>query len=150
MCAKRRLRSAWTSANSGQSLRCPHDETLVSYPLSVQRKADLSFRSAHMSFCCFCHAAAHITKALMASGSFLFIPRTCNLDPYTFPKISAFFKNSDETKKLMNVTQQLVKKYIHMAAFQFGANVKKTIRIITLWSRTWTINGVGQPFHRKE
>ena len=54
MCAQRRLRSAWAS---------------FSYPLSVQRRlwsdgadgqADLSLRWAHMSFCWFCHEAAHL------------------------------------------------------------------------------------------
>ena len=28
MCAQWRLRSAWTSAQSDQSLRCPHEESL--------------------------------------------------------------------------------------------------------------------------
>ena len=28
VCAQRRLRSAWASAQSDQSLRCPHEETL--------------------------------------------------------------------------------------------------------------------------
>ena len=28
MCAQRRLRSAWASAQSDQSIRCPHEETL--------------------------------------------------------------------------------------------------------------------------
>ena len=28
MCAQRRLRSAWASAQSDQSLRCPHEETV--------------------------------------------------------------------------------------------------------------------------
>ena len=28
MCAQRRLRSAWASAQSDQSLRCPHEESL--------------------------------------------------------------------------------------------------------------------------
>ena len=28
MCAQRRLRSAWSSAQSDQSLRCPHEEIL--------------------------------------------------------------------------------------------------------------------------
>ena len=38
-CTQRRLRSAWASAQSDQSLRCPHEETLVlSYQLSVQRR----------------------------------------------------------------------------------------------------------------
>ena len=28
LCAKRRLRSAWASAQFDQSLRCPHEETM--------------------------------------------------------------------------------------------------------------------------
>ena len=31
ICAQRRQRSAWTSAQSDQSLRCPHEETLGSW-----------------------------------------------------------------------------------------------------------------------
>ena len=39
MYAQRRLRSAWASAWSDQSLRCPHEETLGPYyPLSAQRR----------------------------------------------------------------------------------------------------------------
>ena len=60
VCAQRRLRSAWASAQSDQSLRCPHEEYLVlSYPLSALRRlwsdwvdaqADLSLRWAHTHF----------------------------------------------------------------------------------------------------
>ena len=71
LCAQRRLRSAWASAQSYQSLRCTHEESLgFSYPLSVQRRppklsscvqrrlwsdwadaqADLSLRWAHSHF----------------------------------------------------------------------------------------------------
>ena len=39
VCAQRRLRSAWASAQSDQSLRCPHEESLgLSYPLSTQQR----------------------------------------------------------------------------------------------------------------
>ena len=70
LCTQRRLRSAWASAQSDQSLRCPHEETL-SYPLSalqrlwsawVDAQADLSLRWAHRSFCWFCHEAAQIVN----------------------------------------------------------------------------------------
>ena len=37
LCAQWNLRSAWASAQSDQSLRCPHAETL-SYPLCTQRR----------------------------------------------------------------------------------------------------------------
>ena len=39
MCAQQRLRSAWASAQSDESLRCPHEEAWVlSYQLSIQRR----------------------------------------------------------------------------------------------------------------
>ena len=57
LCAQRRLRSAWASAQSDQSLRCLHEAAWVLiYPLSAQRRlwsdwadaqADLSLRWAH-------------------------------------------------------------------------------------------------------
>ena len=70
MWAQRRLRSAWASAQSDQSIRCSHEETSspYSYLLSAQRRlwsdwadaqADLSLRWARMSVCWFCHAVAH-------------------------------------------------------------------------------------------
>ena len=62
LCAQRRLRSAWTSAQSDQSLRCPHEETLGPQLPIVMADAlvDLSLRWAHRSFCLFCSAAAHM------------------------------------------------------------------------------------------
>ena len=58
--AQRRLRSAWASAQSDQSLRCPRKESwFLSYPVSAQRRlwsdwadaeADLSLRWAHSHF----------------------------------------------------------------------------------------------------
>ena len=56
ICAQQRLRSAWTSAQSDQSLHCPHEDWVLSYPLSAQRRlrsawasaqADLSLHWAH-------------------------------------------------------------------------------------------------------
>ena len=38
MCAQRRLKSAWASAQSDQSLHCPLEERILSYPLSTQRR----------------------------------------------------------------------------------------------------------------
>ena len=60
--AQRRLRSAWASAQSDQSLRCSHEDVVLSYPLSAQRRlwsdwadaqADLSLRWAHSHFVVF-------------------------------------------------------------------------------------------------
>ena len=69
VCAQRRLRSAWASAQSDQSLRCPQEESLGPY-LPIQRnprlwsdwadaQADLSSLGTH-SFCWFCNVVAHI------------------------------------------------------------------------------------------
>ena len=59
MCTQPRLRSAWASAQSDHSLRCPHEESLGPYPLSTQwrlwavwadAQADPSLRWAHGHF----------------------------------------------------------------------------------------------------
>ena len=70
LCAQRKLRSAWASAQSDQRLCCPCEETwALNYLLSAQwrlwsdwadAQADLSLCWEHMSFCWFCCAAAHI------------------------------------------------------------------------------------------
>ena len=85
VCAKRTLRSAWASAQSDQRPRCPQEESLgpklpikraaktlirlggcPSYPPSL-----ISLRWAHMSFCWFCHDAAHLFQVeVIAPGSF--------------------------------------------------------------------------------
>ena len=84
MCAKRRLRSAWASAQSDQSLRCASDQPghlpslirifavhsrtqgffmRIAKTLSdwADARADQSLRWAHMPFCWFCHEAAHFS-----------------------------------------------------------------------------------------
>ena len=50
VCAQRRLRSAWASAQSDQSLRCPHEE---SYPLITQQRlwSDWTDAQADLSVC---------------------------------------------------------------------------------------------------
>ena len=60
VCAQRRLRSVWASAQSDQSLRCPHEESLGP-ELPIERtailrsdwadaQADLSLRWVHSHF----------------------------------------------------------------------------------------------------
>ena len=70
LCAQRRLRSAWASAQSDQSLRCPHEETMGSQ-LPIERRAKTLIRlggcpgwsefslGAH-TFCWFCQVEAHM------------------------------------------------------------------------------------------
>ena len=57
MCAQRRLRSAWASAQSDQSL-CPHEESLGP-ELHIQHTAKTD-QTGHMPFCRFCRALAQL------------------------------------------------------------------------------------------
>ena len=66
LCAQRGLRSAWASAQSDQSLRCPHEESLGPW-LHIERTAKTLIRLVGsesslgaQSLCWFCHVAAHI------------------------------------------------------------------------------------------
>ena len=70
MCAQQRLRSAWTSAQSDQSLRCPHEESLGPW-LPTERTAKTLIRLGGcpgwsesslggQSFCWFYHEGAHL------------------------------------------------------------------------------------------
>ena len=69
LCAQRRLRSAWASAQSDQSLRGHMKKAWVlSYPLSAQRRLIrlggcpgwYESSLGAQSLCWFCHVAAHI------------------------------------------------------------------------------------------
>ena len=70
LCTQRRLRSACSSAQSDQSLRCPHEESLGP-KLPIERTAKTLIRLGGcpgwsesslgaQSFCWFCHEAAHL------------------------------------------------------------------------------------------
>ena len=68
VCAQQRLRSAWASAQSDQSLRCLHEETLGPW-LPIERTVKTLIRlggcpgwseSSLGSFCWFCHVMAHM------------------------------------------------------------------------------------------
>ena len=56
VCAQRRLSSAWASAQSDQSLRCPHEETLGSL---IATLADAQADLGTQSLCWFCYVAAN-------------------------------------------------------------------------------------------
>ena len=57
-CAQRRLRSVWASAQSDQSLRCPHEETLGPHlPTECTAK---TLRWAQRPFCWFSHELAQM------------------------------------------------------------------------------------------
>ena len=65
MCAPRRLRSAWATAQSDQSSRAHNSKLSFLHADSedwsdwADAQADLSLRWAHMPFCRFCRALAH-------------------------------------------------------------------------------------------
>ena len=68
LCAQRRLCSALASAQSDQSSLCAQWVAKVPRLLHLESEdsdqvaqVDLSLRWATMSFCWFCHEAAHIT-----------------------------------------------------------------------------------------
>ena len=79
VCAQRSLRSAWASAQSDQSLRCPHEESL-SHKLPIEQTAKTLIRlggcpgwsesplGAH-SFCWFCHVVAQMDQILKIFNS---------------------------------------------------------------------------------
>ena len=68
MCAQQRLISACASAQSEQSLRCPHEDTRVScYPKCAEWRfwsdyADLNLHWAHMSEGTFPDVAVHMLR----------------------------------------------------------------------------------------
>ena len=50
LCARRRLRSAWESTQSDQSLRCPHEESLGPYlPIERTAKTDQTGRMSRLT-----------------------------------------------------------------------------------------------------
>ena len=70
VCAQRRLRSAWASAQSDQNLRCPQEESFGPY-LPIKRTVKTLIRLGGcpgwsesslgaQSLCWFCHEVAHI------------------------------------------------------------------------------------------
>ena len=77
LCAQRRLRSAWTFAQSDQNrLRwAAKDPSLSSCERRrlwsdwVDAQADLRLRWAHMAFCWFCHEASHIVFITVLQGA---------------------------------------------------------------------------------
>ena len=83
VCAQRRLRSAWASAQSDQSLPCQHKKAWVLiYPLRAQRilrsdwadaQADLSLRWAHSHFVGFVMSRLKWYFKLLSVLSFLFV-----------------------------------------------------------------------------
>ena len=99
---QRRLRSAWASAQSDQSLRCPHEECLVlSYPLSALRRlwsdwvdaqADLSLHWAH----------THSVGFVMSRLKLKFILSRCAND-------KSFIARKPEVHSILLVLKKLLK-----------------------------------------
>ena len=70
LCAQQNRRSAWASAQSDQSLRCPHEESLGPYlptERTVKTLIGLGCSASSLgaqSFCWFCHGAPQVSKLL--------------------------------------------------------------------------------------
>ena len=94
--AKRRLRSAWASTQSDQSLRCPHEESFGPWlPIERTAKTQISLGGgcpgwsesslgAH-SLCWFCHEAAQINFSVILPGELPFcLLFMCSTDHFGF------------------------------------------------------------------
>ena len=90
LCAQRRLRSAWVSAQSDQSLRCPHEESLGLYlPTECTAKTLIRLGGCPgwsksslgaQSFCWFSHEAAQFSliKQCKLTMDYWTKNKTCN------------------------------------------------------------------------
>ena len=124
--------SAWTSAQSDQSLRCPHKETLgLSYPLSAQRRlwsawasaqADLSLRWAHMPFCRFCHTPAHFISSPELSQDEL---------------LWSLFVRRPSVRPSVNIFKRLLwSPWANFAQISYGASLGWENEKLLKWSRS--------------
>ena len=109
LCAQWRLISAWASAQSDQSLHCPHEETLGPW-LSIECTAKTLIRLSGcpgwtesslgaQSLCWFCHVVAHIVWAnSKGCGETVWMHRlawtftVCWCDKYPFHMGGSFIK----------------------------------------------------------
>ena len=90
LCAQRRLRSAWASALSDQSLLCTQwvakDPSFLcadsedSDQTGQNAQADPSLHWAHMPFCWFCHEATHIKLNKIVSSRIFITEQLNSLD----------------------------------------------------------------------
>ena len=82
-CAQQRLRSAWASAQSDQSLRYPHEESLgPSLPIESTAKTLIRLGGCPgwsesslgaQSLCWFCHVAAHVILYKASQTKYWFV-----------------------------------------------------------------------------
>ena len=88
LCAQQRLRSAWASAQSDQSLRCPPEgsfgpqlpieHTAKTLIRGSHAQADLNLRWAHRSFCWFCHEAGYVKITTVAAILYITVTNVKN------------------------------------------------------------------------
>ena len=99
LCAQRRLRSAWASAQSDQSSLCvAKDPSFLHVDCEdcedwTDAQADLSLRWAHMPFCWFCREAAHMMLSLVFLSQ-LVSWAGCGIWLYRFLIIVFFFSST--------------------------------------------------------
>ena len=102
MWAQRRLRSAWPSAQSDQSLRCPHEETLGPQP-ATERKAKTQIRLGGCPGWSESSLGAHAILVVLSRGG-SFVERT-NAD-FILPSLVPAF-STNKTPNLFWVSHSL-------------------------------------------
>ena len=102
MCSQRRLRSAWASAQSDQSLHCPHEESLgPQLPIKCTAKTDQTGRMPRLIWVFAgrtCHFVGFVTMRLICVPSKSYLIRTIYMvsifttDPtyLSYPSISHY------------------------------------------------------------
>ena len=96
MCAQRRLRSPWASAQSDQSFRCPHDESLVS-SLPTERTAKTQIR---LGGC-----PGWSESSLGAQVSLLVL--SCRVQIFSFRQWIEFHRDCFDTQNILIAIHQL-------------------------------------------
>ena len=136
LCAKRRLRSAWTSAQSDQSLRYLQ---IQSYPLSAQRRlwsdwadaqADLSLRWAHS------HFVGFVMSWLIWRTNYQ------NWEFYNW-KATEMGKKIGNCFKIIYLLLRLLRYTNEEAHTQYWCLLKRLIRSITFYSRDSYVVFIG-------
>ena len=138
VCAQRRLRSAWASVQSDQSLRCPHEENLGP-ELLIERTAKTLFRLGGCQgwsesslgtqpHCWFCHDVAH------------FLTLYFTLDTSNLIKWSIFSKYEAKNMKIRDKTKFV--EGIHYSRFLFVSSLFTStfIKKICYFIRTGNTN----------
>ena len=115
LCPQRRLRSAWASAQSDHSLRCPHEECLGTW-LPIERTAKTLIRLGGcpgwsesslgtQSLCWFCHVAAQMSFKVLQNKK----KKNCHYAILAGLMMMMVLRNFDENDFVMKLQMSLRK-----------------------------------------